>query len=112
MGRIAPALPERENSRRRAPRSRGHALGKFYVSVRDRDLQARGRFWIDESNGRVIKTELEVGNAPVTSLIVTTFRYDDTLHIDVPAEMRTSHVDILDGLVEGIATYGNFRRFE
>jgi hypothetical protein len=76
------------------------------------DLLARGLIWVDETNGRVVKTRLQVGSARIPPEIVTTFRRDADLGIDVPAEMRDWYPDDRLGDVKGVATYGRFRRFE
>ncbi len=75
------------------------------------DLMARGLMWIDEATGRVVKTELEVGPSRVAPEVVTTYRFDEELGINVPAEMRDWYPDGT-GEVKGVATYGKFRRFE
>jgi hypothetical protein len=62
------------------------------------DLPAKGRHWIEEGTGRVMKSEIVVRGETV----VTTFRFDDDLQIDVPMMME-------DNL--GTATYSRFRRF-
>ena len=70
------------------------------------DLPARGRMWIEEGTGRVVKTELRAGDAE----IVTTFAFDVNLQVAVPVEMRERYVRQFE--ITGIATYGRFRRFE
>ena len=83
------------------------------------NMPARGYVWIDETNGRVIKTELRVGQRDVArssmtwrppSTITTTFGLDETLGIDVPLEMRDHYV-LEDVEIRGVATYSRFRRF-
>jgi hypothetical protein len=89
----------------------------------NRDLSAYGVMWIDEGTGRVVKTELRLGEklavstghtssslgwAPPTT-IVTTFGFDETLGIDVPVEMRDRY-PFQRNEVKGVATYGSFRR--
>jgi VWFA-related protein len=70
----------------------------------DLDLPSRGRVWIEETTGRILRTELQVtlGRSPTT--VVTTFGIDERLQIMVPQLMRTQNP-------AGIATYGRFRRF-
>jgi hypothetical protein len=75
------------------------------------DLPARGLAWIEEPTGRVVKTELQVGNQMFPVRIVTTFATDDTLHMDVPVEMREWYPDGV-GEIDGVATYSHFRRFQ
>ncbi len=71
----------------------------------------RGLVWIEETTGRVLKTELRLGPGTFASRIVTTFRFDDDLQINVPVEMRESYYWGRDEMTT-TATYGRFRRFE
>jgi hypothetical protein len=83
------------------------------------DMPARGRLWIDETDGRVVKTELRVagrdlahssmGWRPPTT-ITTRFGLDEALGIDVPIEMR-DHYPLQHVEIRGVATYSRFRRF-
>jgi hypothetical protein len=75
------------------------------------DLLSRGLIWIDETDGRVVKTRLQVGPLRLPPEIVTTYRHDAELGIDVPAEMRDWYPE-REGDLRGIATYGRFRRFQ
>ena len=89
------------------------------------DLPVHGLFWIDELTGRVVKTELEVGTSrnvmsglPSRQFehrpppeVVTLFRFDEGLGLNVPEEMRDWHPDG-SGDLRGVATYGKFRRFQ
>ncbi len=77
----------------------------------NRDLQTRGLLWIDETSGRVVKTRLQAGNWRIPAEVVTTYRHDDELGIEVPAEMR-DYYPYGRGDVRGVATYGRFRRFQ
>jgi hypothetical protein len=70
------------------------------------DLPARGRMWIEEGTGRVMKTELRAGEAE----IVTGFAFDVHLQVAVPVEMRERYLREFE--ITGVATYGRFRRFE
>lgn len=70
------------------------------------DLPARGRMWIEEGTGRVMKTELRAGEAE----IVTTFAFDVNLQVAVPVAMRERYLREFE--ITGVATYGRFRRFE
>jgi hypothetical protein len=66
------------------------------------DFPAHGYFLIDEGSGRVVRSEITLGQGTPPPSIVTSFRFDDDLQLNVPVEMR-------DPL--GVATYGRFRRF-
>ena len=77
----------------------------------NQDMLSRGLLWVDEQTGRVVKTRLQVGPFRIPPEVVTTFRHDDDLGIDVPAEMKDWYPD-RQGEIRGVATYGRFRRFE
>jgi hypothetical protein len=102
------------------------------------DLPASGRFWIDADTGRVSKAELrfavQTAEVGMRASLVTSFRHDDRLGIDVPVELREEYrvqntltelgaTDKAEGfptvthsaqvtLVTGTAAYSNFRQFE
>jgi len=72
------------------------------------DLFSSGLMWIEEGTGRVVKTELQFGQA---IRISTLFAFDETLGINVPVVMEDRYPD-RTGEFRGKATYGKFRRFE
>lgn len=88
----------------------------------NRDLPAHGVLWIDAGTGRILKTELRLGEKPAvstghtssslgwapTTTIVTTFGFNEALGIDVPLEMRDRY-PFQRNEVKGVATYGSFR---
>ena len=85
----------------------------------NRDMPARGHLWIDETSGRVVKTELRVGQRDFAhssmtwrppSTITTTFGLNEEFGIDVPLDMR-DHYALEPVEVRGVATYSRFRRF-
>ncbi len=75
------------------------------------DLPVQGLFWIDEVTGRVVKTELDFGLQRMPPEVVTLFKVDEELGLNVPAEMRDWYPDGA-GELRGVATYGKFRRFQ
>src|SRR5262245_6086304 len=75
------------------------------------DVFSRGIAWIDEDTGRVAKTELRIGGNSAPISVITIFKLDETLGIDVPVEMRDWYPD-RTGQIRGVATYGRFRRFQ
>jgi hypothetical protein len=75
------------------------------------NVPANGLIWIDQKTGRVAKTELEVGLGRFPAEIVTTYRFDESLGIHVPADMRDWYPDGV-GEIRGVATYTRFRRFQ
>jgi hypothetical protein len=76
-----------------------------------KDMPAFGRFWIENSTGRVIKAEVRVEQRDVKANLTTTFRTDERLGIDVPAEFHEDY-DLRDSRVTGVASYTRFRKFE
>jgi hypothetical protein len=76
-----------------------------------RDMPAFGRFWIENTTGRVVKVEVRVEVSDVKANLTTTFRTDERLGIDVPAEFHEDY-DLRDGRVSGVASYSRFRRFQ
>jgi len=76
----------------------------------NQDMLSRGLIWVDEETGRVVKTRLQAGPFRTPPEIVTTFRREESLGIDVPAEMKDWYPDN-NGEVRGVATYSRFRRF-
>ena len=83
----------------------------FVKGLRDSDVPASGRFWIDTETGRIIKTELNLESTGIRARLTTLFRRDERFQIDVPYELR-EHYDLARSQVSGIATYGRFRRFD
>ncbi|HLG54820.1 MAG TPA: hypothetical protein VI485_05785 [Vicinamibacterales bacterium] len=75
------------------------------------DIMSRGLVWIDEETGRVVKTELRLGRQSAPISIITLFKFDEDLGINVPVEMRDWYPDGT-GEIRGVATYGRFRRFQ
>jgi hypothetical protein len=83
------------------------------------DMPAEGRLWVDEPTGRIVKTELKLGERDVRSLstvawrpptvVTVTFGKDEPLGIDVPLEMRDRYPMDRDE-VRGLTTYSRFRR--
>ena len=80
------------------------------------DLFARGRFWIEASTGRMVRTELRfgaesarLGFSPVE--VSVDFAYDEELRLNVPAKMEEFYPGTRTGDVRGESTYGRFRRF-
>jgi hypothetical protein len=73
--------------------------------------RVRGKVWVEVSTGRILKTEARIGPPRNVTTTITTFAFDERLGLTVPAEMRTTwRYDRWP--VNGVATYGEFRRFE
>jgi hypothetical protein len=79
----------------------------------NKDLPAKGRFWIDAQTGRVARTEIQLEDNLQSAQLTTTFGPDERFPIDVPKEMKEQYsVKGNGGHVTGVATYGRFRQFE
>ena len=77
----------------------------------NQDILSRGLAWIEEDTGRVVKTELRIGGRTSPISVITEYKFDEDLGIDVPATMRDWYPDGT-GEIRGVATYGRFRRFQ
>jgi hypothetical protein len=77
----------------------------------NRDILTHGLVWIEEDSGRVVQTELRIGGRSAPISIITIYKFDDELGINVPVEMRDWYPDGA-GEIRGVATYGRFRRFQ
>lgn len=77
----------------------------------DKDLPASGRYWIDATTGRIIRTELVIQDRSVSATVTTDFRRDDRFGIDVPVGMKELYRLTGGREVTGVASYGRFRRF-
>jgi hypothetical protein len=80
------------------------------------DAAARGTFWIDPANGRVVRTQLdmttELRGQSVTTRIVVTYGKVANIEVWVPVTMDETY-DMLQMLqtIKGHATYSHFRQF-
>jgi hypothetical protein len=71
-----------------------------------RNVQARGKFWIDPVRGSVLRTEIDFGGRYV---LATDYRRESGLDIFVPDTMTERYSP---GGVAGRASYSNYRRFQ
>jgi hypothetical protein len=78
---------------------------------RDTDVPSRGRFWIDPTDGRVLRTLFETRPDGGVNTLEVRFRYEPRLDLLVPGEMIERRNAGLETL-EGRAVYSNFRRFQ
>lgn len=78
-----------------------------------RDLPMHGRFWIESSTGRVLKSELIAEDSVVRGKIDVSYQSEPVAGLSVPIEMREEYLAHTDSLrIEGTATYKNSRRFQ
>ena len=75
-----------------------------------RNQRATGRFWIEPASGRVLVSELTVGDRNVRASIDVSFQSEPLLDMLVPVAMRERYEARKSKTVlEGRATYGRFR---
>jgi len=72
--------------------------------------RVRGTAWFEPETGRIVRTEARLGAGSNTATTLTLFARDEGLALTVPVEMRTSWT-YKERPVNGVATYGEFRRF-
>lgn len=79
----------------------------------NRDLPVNGRFWVDERDGTVLRTELHAQDTGVEAHIVVTYGLDEGTGLRVPVRMEERFRAARDpSEVRGVATYSRFRRFQ
>jgi hypothetical protein len=88
----------------------GQRAGQKWPPLLGEVGRIRGTAWLDLDTGRIVKTEARLGAAPNIATNLTMFAQDERLALTVPVEMRTSWT-YKERPVNGIATYGEFRRF-
>lgn len=72
------------------------------------DRPARGRFWIDPSNGSVLISELVIDGGGVIATVTVSYQSEPLMGFLVPVEMRESYVRNSE-LITGRAQYSRFR---
>lgn len=77
----------------------------------NKDIFARGRYWVAADTGRIARTEVVFSALGTESTVTTSFGADDRLGTSVPVEMHFKRGAVKNE-VRGVATYGRFRRFE
>jgi formylglycine-generating enzyme required for sulfatase activity len=77
-----------------------------------RELFSRGRFWIDEPTGRVLKSELVIDDVRVRAQVTTRYQVDPVYDLAVPVDMKEEYKLPAGARITGSATYGHFRSFD
>jgi hypothetical protein len=78
----------------------------------DSDVPSRGRYWIDEQTGLVLKAELDADVPSMRSQIVVRFRFDERFQLGVPLQMDEEYITREGATTSATAKYDRFRRFE
>ena len=82
-------------------------------TTNNRDLPARGRFWIEAETGRVFASELVAEDPLIQGIVDVEYRMEPDVGLLVPVEMRERYEVRRDlSRVSGTATYGRFRQFQ
>jgi hypothetical protein len=81
------------------------------VGRAEEDVPSRGRFWIDPTDGRILRTLLETRPNGGANTLDVVYRYEPKLGILVPSQM-VERRNAGEEVVDGRATYSNFRRFQ
>ena len=77
----------------------------------NKDVFARGRYWIDAASGGIARTEVVFSTLGTESSVTTSFQLDERLGTYVPVEMSFKRGGAKNE-VRGTATYGRFRQFQ
>jgi hypothetical protein len=89
---------------------RERQAGTLIRTARRKDQPASGRFWIEPDTGRVLLSELIVGDRDLHATIEVSFQSEPLLDMLVPVAMRERYdVRKTRSVLEGRATYGAFR---
>lgn len=91
---------------------REHASPALIQGPQGREMFCHGRFWIEALSGRVMKSELIVDDPAVRASVTTRYRMDEAHGLAVPVDMKEEYGLPNGARVTGVATYGNFRRFD
>jgi hypothetical protein len=79
----------------------------------NRDMPARGRFWIDSETGRVFASELIAEDPLIQGIVDVEYQMEPAIGLLVPIEMRERYEVRRDfSRVSGTATFGRFRQFQ
>jgi hypothetical protein len=82
-------------------------------TTNNRDMPARGRFWIDSGTGMVFASELIAEDPMIKGTIDVEYRMEQEVGLLVPIEMRERYEIRRDSSrVSGTASYGRFRTFQ
>jgi len=85
----------------------------FVATTGGRDLPVNGRFWVRESDGTVLRSQLDAVDTGVEAHITVTYEKDEGIGMFAPARMEERYRRPRDPMeVYGLATYSRFRRFQ
>jgi len=80
----------------------------------NRALPTRGTAWVVEASGRVVRTEIQIGEVKDRTraiVLSTAFKQDEALGMYVPVTMQDGYMFKASSRINGTAYYTRFRRF-
>jgi hypothetical protein len=81
------------------------------INTRD-NAAAQGTFWIDETNGRVLKTEMKISTGGMAVVSGVSYARDPKLDMWLPVLMTERYSAPRHPIITGKAVYQNFRKFD
>jgi hypothetical protein len=82
-------------------------------TTNNRDMPARGRFWIDPETGRVLASELIAEDPSIKGTIDVEYKVEPSIGLLVPTVMRERYeIRRNRSRIDGEATYSRFRQFQ
>ena len=81
------------------------------INTRD-GAAAAGKFWIEETTGRVLKTELRITTGNTTATVIVAYEFQPKLKLWLPVLMNERYATPRQPVITGRATYQNFRQFD
>jgi hypothetical protein len=76
------------------------------------DLPCQGRYWIAETTGMLLRSELLLDTKEQKTRVTITFKPDDRFGVAVPVKMEESYSPSVGSRTVATATYGRFRQFQ
>jgi len=76
-----------------------------------RDVYASGRFWIAPATGVIGRSELQLRIDRTTATLTATYGPNAKFRVWVPASLRETYDTGSTEVIEGVATYRNYRTF-
>ncbi len=76
------------------------------------DMPMRGRVWINDASGALVKAEVMVESPGVSATLTTLFDRREGFAVAIPVEMTEDYRQPDGSRVTGTAVYGRFRRFQ
>jgi hypothetical protein len=73
---------------------------------------AQGTFWIDEANGRVLRTEMKISTGSTSLVIGVSYAREPKLDMWLPVLMTERYSTPRQPIITGRAVYQNFRKFD